>query len=564
MKIALAQTNPVVGDLSGNFEKIENFCLKAAKAGCQFVATPELSLLGYPPRDLLAFRELKNTQAHFIEKIKKLSNDLKLGISVGFAEGKKGPGKPFYNSVLVFDSGKELGVIRKKRNPSYDIFEEDRFFDPNPTEGYTSAIKFRDKILHFFICEDLWSSIAAHGIRDIRNYSKTSSPLATVSEKFSPNSIGIFVSASPYWVGKQQARLDLVTALTRRHQLPICFVNQVGANDDLVFDGGSFAIDAQGNLVEPPLFFKSENIYFDLNKPSPSLGDFQVENYWEGLENGIRLGIQDYFLKNKFKKGVLGISGGIDSALVACIAAKAIGPENLELVYLPSSNNQNESLEISKTISRNLKCGFRVIEIDDWIADFKKKLSISSSGIAYENLQSRLRGLSLMEISNLENRLLLATGNKSELAVGYSTLYGDMCGILLPIGDLYKTEVYGLSFYLNQKAKQVGNPAPIPNECLLRLPSAELSQGQNDQQSLPPYEILDGFLFELIENQGDFRGGLEAWDEILQEFGYQRDQLYKKFFGAEFKRKQAAPVLKLHQRSFGLGWRLPLTHQFKL
>jgi NAD+ synthase (glutamine-hydrolysing) len=551
LKIAVIQTNPIVGDIEHNFQNILSLAKPTLKQGASLVVTPELSLLGYPPKDLLSLKSLLKRQQVYLEKFLEFTKVNNCSILVGGIEQNPGPGKPFFNSIFVISKGILLGTVRKSRIPSYDVFEEDRFFQPgnSPTSNpfQVEGLKFR-----VVVCEDLWNTTQAFGVRDLRTYPSSTHPLFKVQKDFD---FLVHVSASPYWKKKIQTRKDLIAAYASKLNSPIICVNQVGANDEVVFDGSSFCVLPDRSICASLPSFEETSLTFEIQGQKSTIRkvDESETVEWQFIEQAIVLGIKDYFKKNNVKQALIGMSGGIDSALVATLSAKALGSENVKGILLPSAITSKLSIEDGIDQCHRLKIQHELIPIAGWVESLSASLLDSPSGLAYENLQSRLRGIALMSLSNKTGSLVISTGNKSELAMGYSTLYGDMCGALLPIGDLYKTEVYGLSHFLNLQT-----PGLISNSILQKPPTAELALNQKDEDSLPSYDVLDGLLYEIIENQGASFSGFQSWNKILGE-RFTAQTIANKMKAAEFKRFQAPPIIKLSQRSFGKSWRMPLS-----
>ena len=551
MRFAILQTNSLIGDVHRNFEKIRAL-IEENKANADLFITCEQALIGYPARDLLGQQRILQQEKTCLESLRMLTAQLGVGLLVGHCESRRGPGKPLYNSATLFDSGRALGTVRKRRLPSYDIFDDERFFEPGRSQE-SSTLEFRGLKVGVSICEDIWTSTLAFGVRDVRTYENTSYP------RFDPTcDVLINLSASPFAQKKRDIREDLATSLASRQSAPLIYCNSVGGQDDLIFDGHSFFCNAQGQTsLRAPGFQEALLVATlkDKEWQNPSSNTKLFSDEEETLQ-ALLLGLQDFVEKSKGQKVVLGLSGGIDSALCATLAAEALGPKNVLGISLPSQITSELSRSDARELASRLGIEFREIAIASTVESVRTGANIQP-GIALENLQSRTRGLILTTLANQESRLVLSTGNKSELAMGYSTLYGDLCGAICPIGDLYKTEVYALSHFLNRRAVAAGKQAPIPEATLTRPPTAELSEGQKDSDSLPEYDILDGILRELIENQGQTIFPEEQWDKILAP-KFTVEALRIKYLSQEFKRRQAPPILKIHQRSFGSGWKFPV------
>ena len=569
MRIAVLQTNPILGDPRGNAERISAL-LEKHVGDAEIFVTPELALIGYPARDLLSEPRILKEEQLALDNIRATCRKVGAAIFVGHTTSRTGlAGKPLWNSASLIVDGEIVGTTHKVRIPSYDIFDEDRYFESGSTEVSENphSHSFGGLQIHIAICEDGWSSIKAHGSRDIRNYDAKTSPFAH-HEDFD---LHINMSASPFSRGKHPTRLDLFGAQAARNLRPLLYVNCAGAQDNIIFDGGSFACAADGSvLAQAPRFeegvwiveFDGQKLHSSQWIPSrvlpfaPTQTELEQEPMAE-VFSAIATGISDYFRKTGFEKAVLGLSGGIDSALTISLASAALGAKNLLGVSLPSSFTSTLSKTEAIETAKNLGAEFRELSIASVVESAQATLSLKNSGLPFENLQSRARGLLLMGISNNENRLLFSTANKSELAMGYGTLYGDLCGALLPLGDLYKSEVYELARYVNALFAKRGFKAPIPEQTITRPPTAELAPGQTDQDSLPPYDLLDALLKELIENQGELIQNEAAWNEKLgakHTVGSIRRRLHLN----EYKRQQAAPILRLHQRAFGRGWTYPI------
>ncbi len=566
MKIALAQINTHIGNFSGNVQKVLAFSEKAKKQGAALVIFPELTLTGYPPKDLLE-------KPHFIEANLKALQEVAQKISgieaiVGFADpNPKTEGKALFNAAALMGNGKVLSVQHKKLLPTYDVFDEARYFE----SGKKSSVwKVGGLRLGLSICEDLWNDEQVLGRKLYPG-----DPVAELVQQRA--NVLLNIAASPYQRGKEALRYSLLSKIARKHKLPLIYVNLVGGNDDLIFDGSSFCLNAQGEVTHQLKAFEEDLAIIDTeplvskNPPNPPLqrgagtedpptllkggwGGFDLDHIYKALI----LGTRDYFQKNNFKKAVIGLSGGIDSALTAVIAAKACGKENVLGVAMPSPFSSEGSLKDAKALAENLGIAYRVIPIASIYEEYQNSLAWKQEtekgkvDVALQNIQARIRGTLLMALSNREGSLLLSTGNKSEMAVGYCTLYGDMAGGLAVISDLPKTLVYELSWHIRQ------TEGFIPESTLTKAPSAELAPDQKDQDDLPPYEILDEILKRYIEDNEGLEKIVKAGfsEKVVQKVIQRIDQ-------NEYKRKQAPPGLRITSKAFGYGRRLPITNGFR-
>jgi len=552
MKIAIAQLNPTIGNLSGNAEQILVAVERARRFGARLVLTPELSLCGYPPRDLLL-------NAGFLAAVNTNLQRLALALPPGIAvlvgtvtpnpkAGENGE-KPLFNSIALLEDRQIRQVFHKRLLPTYDVFDEHRYFAPGERSNYFEVGAGGDRLrVGVTVCEDLWNDEEFWGKR-----SYSANPIADLAAL--NLDVVVNLSASPYSVGKQRLREAMLSHSARRHRQAILYVNQVGGNDDLIFDGASFACDREGEIVARSLAFHPDLSVVDYDLASKTLQPGEVATPPESEEaelwEALVLGTRDYAKKCGFARAVLGLSGGIDSSLVAAIAVRALGPENVLGVLMPSPYSSQGSLSDAEALVKCLGIASVKLPIADPMEAYERTLEPlfigTEFGVAEENLQSRIRGNLLMAISNKFNRLLLTTGNKSELAVGYCTLYGDMSGGLAVISDLPKTRVYALCRWLNRYEEA------IPTRVIEKPPSAELRPDQRDSDSLPSYEVLDDILYRLI-NKG------ESARQIVAS-GRDPDtvrQVIKLVVRAEFKRRQAPPGLKVTDRAFGTGWRMPI------
>ncbi len=550
MNIGIAQINPTIGDLSGNAEKILEMSQQAASENVRLLLTPELSICGYPPRDLLlnpSFVEVMDKTLHKLAKDLPANLAVLVGTVVKNSQAHITGEKNLFNSIALLENGKIQQFFHKRLLPTYDVFDEKRYFEPGLQANY---FKFDDLNIGVTICEDLWNDEEFWGKR-----SYAVNPIADLGNL--GVDLIVNLSASPYTVGKQHLREAMLKHSAVNFQQPIVYVNQVGGNDDLIFDGRSFALNKQGEIICRAKGFTSDflTIEFNSNHQDLELSNISPidESEDEEIWNALVLGVKDYVAKCRFSKVLLGLSGGIDSALVAAIATTALGKENVLGVLMPSPYSSEHSISDALALAANLDIKTQILPIGELMQSFDKSLDElftgTEFGIAEENLQSRIRGNLLMAISNKFSYLLLSTGNKSEVAVGYCTLYGDMNGGLSVIADVPKTRVYSLCKWLNShQQKEI-----IPENILTKAPSAELKPGQVDQDSLPAYDILDDILDRLIHQHQSAAEIITAGHEPAIV-----DRVLQLLSRAEFKRRQAAPGLKITDRAFGTGWRMPI------
>ncbi|WP_375492558.1 NAD+ synthase [uncultured Nostoc sp.] len=548
MKIAIAQINPTIGDLLLNAQKILEAAQRAASSGARLLLTPELSLCGYPPRDLLL-------NPSFVEAmgitLQNLAQNLppNLAVLVGTVEPNLkahiSGGKTLFNSIALLENGKVEQIFYKRLLPTYDVFDERRYFEEGLQANYFTL---DDIHIGVTICEDLWNDEEFWGKR-----SYPANPIADLA--ILGVDLIVNLSASPYTAGKQQFRETMLKHSAVRFQQPFIYANQVGGNDDLIFDGRSFALNRQGEIMCRARGFDTDLLVVEFDEAQRDLQLGSVEPIYESEDEEIWqalvLGVRDYARKCRFSKVVLGLSGGIDSAIVAAIAAAALGKENVLGVLMPSPYSSEHSISDAVALAENLGIKTNLLPIGELMQGFDQTLGElfagTEFGLAEENIQSRIRGNLLMAIANKFGYLLLSTGNKSEMAVGYCTLYGDMNGGLAVIADVPKTRVYSLCQWLNR------NNEIIPQNVLTKPPSAELKPGQVDQDSLPPYEVLDDILQRLIHNhQSAMQIVAAGHDPVIV------DRVIQMVARAEFKRRQAPPGLKITDRAFGTGWRMPI------
>jgi NAD+ synthetase len=555
VKIALAQTNPTVGDFAANSIQIEDAVRRAAASHARLIVFPELAIPGYPPADLLDKASFLARCQASVDSLRQLTAELPIAILLGVAlPALDGSGKPALNVALLLDRGRTVFQQQKMLLPFYDVFDEQRYFVP-ATEQF--LCEWEGERLAITICEDAWN--------DKDFWPQRFYPVDPIERLAAERpTLLINISASPYWVGKPAIRMRMLQAIATRHSLPIVFVNQIGGNDSLVFDGSSFALDAAGRCLAQATAFQQDLIFVDSDQLrgsaplDPRILEIAAESpaasssVEQELMDALILGTRDYIRKTGFHKALIGLSGGIDSALVAVIATQALGAENVLTLGMPSQYSSPGSIEDSRQLAHNLGVRFEILDIHTIFQTFTQTLQPifmgCSQDLTEENLQSRIRGTLLMAISNKFSSLVLTTGNKSEMSVGYCTLYGDMVGALAVIGDLLKTRVYDLCHWINREQEI------IPQAILSKPPSAELRPDQKDSDSLPPYDVLDPILAAYIE-----RG--ESTEEIIVRSGFPRplvESVVALVERSEYKRQQAAPVLKVTPKSFGSGRRFPI------
>ncbi|MDR1443962.1 MAG: NAD+ synthase [Treponema sp.] len=562
MRISIAQINSTIGDFSGNREKIRAFSLRAAGQGADLVLFPELAVCGYPPMDLLdqdRFVELNIGTVHILQR------ELPRNLAVGLGFVNRSPysrGKSLVNEYAVLLNGEIAFEQCKTLLPTYDVFDEARNFEP---AREWAAFEYRGERIGFAICEDVWRETGIPGTSyeqdPVRELLKTGISVLCVP------------SASPYVAGKLKVRRALAERIAARGNIPLVYVNAVGANDQILFDGRSFVITPPASAPVTARAFEEDLAVWDSGVPNAAAPEDPSKKPQAGeedpfkaglspreldmLEEGLVMGIRDYMKKCGFTRAHLGLSGGIDSALVAYLGIKAAGAENIACFSMPSRFSSQGSRDDAAELAANLGCRYEILPIEPVFQAFLGALEGVFENrpfdIAEENLQARIRGSLLMGFSNKFNSMLLTTGNKSELAMGYCTLYGDMNGALGPIGDMFKTEVFALCRRINERAAKAGNRAPIPQAVIDKPPSAELRPNQKDQDSLPPYEVLDEILrLYLYENLSKDEIVKQGWDGELAA------RIIHTVARAEFKRRQAPPVLKVSPRAFGMGRRMPI------
>ncbi len=544
MKVAMAQINTTVGDVCGNRDRVLQVMEEVQAQGADLVVFPELCITGYPPRDLLSIHGFVDSNLQALQQI--AGRTERTGIVLGFVDKNTGSeGKEFYNAAALLAEGKVQAIVHKTLLPTYDVFDEDRHFERG---RQCRLVRFKGRALGLSICEDAWNS---EDFWPKPLY--TTDPICNLVDQGADLLINI--SASPFETDKSMFRYLMLLDHVKRHHVPLLYLNLVGGNDDLLFDGNSLALGRDGNLVAQGAAF-SEDLFF----VDPDSGRNQSYREGDSIENvfhALVMGTRDYARKCGFRSGVLGLSGGIDSAVTACIAAEAFGARNVLGVSMPSVYSASESLDDARALAANLGIGFEVIPIQPVFQEYLRALAGAFSGlpedVAEENLQARIRGNLLMALSNKFGHLVLSTGNKSELAVGYCTLYGDMAGGLAVISDVPKTTVYRLAAYIN-RGREI-----IPRRSVERAPTAELRPNQKDQDSLPEYEVLDGILRLRVESQ------MSAEEISAQGFEPTVVQdVVNLIQKTEYKRRQAAPGLKVTNRAFGTGRRIPVAARLNL
>lgn len=554
MRIAIAQIDTTVGAFASNADRIRTFGREALARGASLLLAPEQAIPGYPARDFLGDGEFVEANVRALDDLARDPALSKLGAFVGFAEPHTGYGAGLHNAGALLLGGERVATARKTLIPNYDVFDESRYFDPG---NGPLVFEHQGVPIAFTICEDVWSEGPP------RRYERD-----PVGDAVALGArLVVNISASPYFHGKPQLREKMLGEVARRHGVPIVYCNLAGATDGLIFDGNSLVVAADGTILHRAKGFAEDLLVVDVEpaerpilttsrRPIEGGDPDEAPRDADELLEALVFGIQGYARRTGFQRALVGLSGGMDSALVAVLATRAFGPENVMAVAMPSRYTASMSNEDAAALARNLGIRFETLPIEEVIGGFERTLSGlfagTQPGLAEENLQARARGNLLMSLSNKFGSLLLTTGNKSEVAVGYCTLYGDMCGGLAPLADVYKTTVYDLARHINRE-KEV-----IPWRIITRPPSAELRENQTDQDSLPPYEILDRILRAHLE-KGVGAAGLVAAgeDEAVVRRVLHLVRL------SEYKRRQAAPPLKVSPRAFGEGWRYPIANRYR-
>jgi NAD+ synthetase len=547
--------NPTVGDIAHNVRKIIDFAARAKEQGAQIAVYPELCVIGYPPKDLLLKDQFIEDNLKALDVIARHVSGI--DVIVGYADRNRAPvGRALHNAVAVIRNGKIVSRHYKTLLPTYDVFDERRYFEPGPANETENLVRVGDALdttAGLSICEDLWND---EQLIERRLYHQN--PIADLNAAGAQ--ILFNLSASPFTLGKHEFRLELFGAQVRRFGKPLVYVNQVGGNDELVFDGNSIAFDASGNVLAHLKDFEEDLAVVDVPLSGQSFPAGSIHHFSTGIESIYRaliLGLRDYVSKCGFKSVVLGLSGGIDSALTAALAVDALGKDKVVGVAMPSVFSSEHSVADAKALAKNLDIEFHIVPIKPIHSAYEQTLAPVFKGrepdVTEENLQARIRGALLMAFSNKFNHLLLTTGNKSEMAVGYCTLYGDMCGGLAVISDVPKTSVYELSKFINTRAGR----ELIPQSSITKAPSAELRPNQTDQDSLPPYDVLDAILHEYVEEE-------KSAGQIIAE-GYDEStvmRIIRLIDRSEYKRRQAAPGIKVTSRAFGFGRRMPIAQNY--
>jgi NAD+ synthase/NAD+ synthase (glutamine-hydrolysing) len=540
MKIALGQINPTVGDFAGNTARIVYFARRARAAGAELVLFPELSVCGYPPRDLVERSSFVEKNQKAVEQIAAEARGIAVICGV-VTPAQAETGKSVMNSAVWLKDGKVALQQSKMLLPTYDVFDEMRNFAPAKSQA---LFAFGGKHVALTICEDAWN--------DKRFWNRRLYAVDPVESLMqSGGNLLLNISASPFWIGKRELRREMLAAIARNYKVPVAMVNQVGGNDSLVFDGSSLVLGPEGNVIAQGKSFEEDLIFFETDPPAGEMHE-QVAGEEGSAYSALVVGTRDYVRKCGFEKVIIGLSGGIDSALTAAIAADAVGPDKVIGVGMPGPYSSQGSIDDARELARNLGIRFELMCITEIFESYRKTLRGVFAGhaedVTEENLQSRARGSLLMALSNKFGALVLSTGNKSELGVGYCTLYGDMVGGLAVISDVPKTLVYRLAHYVNSR-----RPV-IPAASIEKPPSAELRPDQKDSDSLPPYEVLDAILEDYVEDS-------HPAEQIARERGFDLalvQRVIRMVDRAEYKRQQAAPGLKISAKAFGYGRRFPI------
>ncbi len=544
MKIALAQLNYHIGNFESNTQKIISQIELAKSKGADMVVFAELAICGYPPRDFLEFEDFISLCDNAAQTIAKHCTEIACIVGLPI----KNPvieGKDLFNAAYFMADGEVKQTVKKALLPTYDVFDEYRYFEPNTV---FECVNFKGKKIALTICEDLWN------INDNPLY--VSCPMDELIKQ-QPD-LMINIAASPFDYGHDEDRIKVLSDNAKKYQLPLFYVNQVGAQTEIIFDGGSLVFDEEGSLKAEMKYFEEDLQVFDLEEVQNVKNKYPAAERTSDIEqihDALILGIKDYFAKSGFKKAVLGLSGGIDSAVVCALACKALGAENVMAVLMPSKYSSDHSVQDALDLVNNIGCKHEIIPIKEAADAFDSMLAKSFEGLPFslaeENIQARSRGIVVMAMSNKFGYILLNTSNKSECAVGYGTLYGDMCGAISVIGDVYKTQVFNLARYMN-KDREI-----IPINTIVKPPSAELRPDQKDSDSLPEYDELDAILYQHIElKKGSKAIIAQGFDEALVK------RILRMVNLAEFKRYQTPPILRVSPKAFGMGRRMPIVGKY--
>lgn len=544
MKIALVQINPVIGDFERQCRRILSYAQQAKEQGCDLVIFPEMAVCGYPPRDLLEQKAFIEANQQALEYLVHTITDI--GVVIGFVTfNTEGMGKALFNSAVLFEDGRALYQVNKQLLPTYDVFDEHRHFEPGQP---SLPFPYKGHRLGLTICEDVWND---KDVFDNRLYAFD--PVDRLVHE--GMDLLINIAASPFHKGKIDFRDHMLSTIARKHKIPVVFVNQVGGNDHILFDGASAVFNAQGRIKVRGADFREDLVIYDTRADSGDLHPVS-KGPTAAVLNALVMGTRDYVTKCGFKQAVIGLSGGIDSALTAYVAEQALGSENVATVFMPSKYTSTHNFEDTRVLARNLGLKYQIICIDDIFQNVLSRLVPNADakhpGLTEQNIQARIRGTILMGISNRDGCLVLSTGNKSELAVGYCTLYGDMNGGLAVISDVPKTLVYDICRHIN-KDKEI-----IPQRIIDKPPSAELAPDQTDQDDLPPYDVIDPILDGYVEQA-------KSKEELIAD-GFDANyvaEVIRRVDQNEYKRHQAAPGLKVTPKAFGEGRRYPLAKRFR-
>ncbi|MFN0255787.1 NAD+ synthase [Pedobacter ureilyticus] len=544
MKIALAQLNYHIGNFESNTQKIISHIELAKTKGADIVVFAELAISGYPPRDFLEFEDFISLCENAAQEIAKHASDIACIVGLPI-KNLVLEGKDLFNAAYFIANGEVKQVVKKALLPTYDVFDEYRYFEPNTV---FDCVDYQGKKIALTICEDLWN------INDNPLY--VSSPMDELIKQ-QPD-LMINIAASPFDYGHDEDRIKVLSDNAKKYQLPLFYVNQVGAQTEIIFDGGSLVFDEEGSLKAEMKYFEEDLQVFDLEEVQNVKNKYPTAERTSDIEqihDALVLGIKDYFAKSGFKKAVLGLSGGIDSAVVCALACRALGAENVMAVLMPSKYSTDHSVQDALDLVNNIGCKHEIIPIKEAADAFDSMLAKPFEGLPFnlteENIQARCRGIVVMAMSNKFGYILLNTSNKSECAVGYGTLYGDMCGAISVIGDVYKTQVFNLAKYINND-KEI-----IPINTIVKPPSAELRPDQKDSDSLPEYDELDQILYQHIElKKGSKDIIAQGFDEALVK------RILRMVNLAEFKRYQTPPILRVSPKAFGMGRRMPIVGKY--